>query len=298
MENFFQYLTISEEEQQWGICLKGSGCSTIPPNQVYPSSKHPSGYYFTWEVGRVLQEYQINYLTEGSGELENEYGKFELKTGSIFITFPGVWHRYRPNKTTGWTENYIGFEGTTINQLLSTDHFSPQKPVLNVGIREEIIDTYLKIFELTKQEKPGFQYIASGMIVKLLGYLISFEKEKDFSGKEIARIIRKVRFEMRQNLNQELNFQQLSAKYNVSYSYLRRMFKKYTGISPGQYHLQLRIIRAKELIVTTDMSIKEICYKLGFQSIHYFSRLFKNKMGVPPTQLRNKQQKGSNEFTG
>ena len=292
MDDFFHYLTTSEEEQEWGINLNVTGRSTISPNHIYPSPNHPNGYFFTWRAGRILNEYQINFITEGEGELENEHGHFPLKTGSVFITFPGEWHRYRPNKKTGWTENYIGFNGTIVNQLLSNNFFSPQKPVLNTGIREEIIDTYLKAFELTKNEKPGYQYIASGMVVKLLGYLISFEKEKDFSGKEISRIIEEVRFEIRQNLNKELDFQLMAEKHHVSYSYLRKMFKKYTGISPGQYHLQHKIIRAKEMIVTTDKSIKEICYEMGFQSIHYFSRMFKNKMGVPPTQLRKKQQKG------
>ena len=298
MDNFFHYLTTSDEDHEWGISLNVTGRSAILPNHTYPSDEHPSGYFFSWEAGRVLNEYQINYITEGEGELENEFGHFNLKAGSVFITFPGKWHRYRPNLKTGWTENYIGFNGNIIHQLLSNNYFSPQKPVLNIGIREEMIDTYLKTFELTRNEKPGFQYIASGMIVKLLGYLISFEKEKDFSGKEIARIIEEVRFEMRQNLNHDLDFQLLAKKHHVSYSYFRKMFKKYTGISPGQYHLQLRIMRAKELIVTTEKSMKEICYELGFQSIHYFSRLFKSKMGVPPTQLRSKQQKGMNGFPG
>ncbi|MGF7139891.1 AraC family transcriptional regulator [Roseimarinus sediminis] len=293
MKNFFQYLTTSEEEQKWGLALTVNGRSETGPDEAYPSSKHPNGYYFTWENGRILHEYQINYITEGSGILENRFGSFELKRGTVFITYPGEWHRYRPKSDSGWTENYIGFSGSMADRLLNSGHFSPKQPLIHTGVREEIIDTYLKIFELSRNEKPGFQYIASGMIVKLLGYLISFEKEKDFSGKEIARVIEAVRFEIRQKLNQEPDFQQMAAKHHVSYSYLRKMFKKYTGVSPGQYHLQLRIMRAKELIVTTEKSIKEVSYELGFQSIHYFSRLFKDKTGLSPLQLRNQQKKGN-----
>lgn len=65
------------------------------------------------------------------------------------------------------------------------------------------------------------------------------------------------------------------------------MFKKYTGIAPHQYHIDLKIMRAKELILTTDKSLKEISYELKFQSIHYFSRLFKKKLGIPPSELRS-----------
>jgi AraC-like DNA-binding protein len=64
------------------------------------------------------------------------------------------------------------------------------------------------------------------------------------------------------------------------------MFKKYTGVPPVQYHLDLKILRAKEMLLYTDKSVKEISYDLGFQSIYYFSRIFKNKLGVSPSEIR------------
>jgi transcriptional regulator GlxA family with amidase domain len=64
------------------------------------------------------------------------------------------------------------------------------------------------------------------------------------------------------------------------------MFKQYTGIAPVQYQLDLKIRRAREMLVSTDLSIKEISYELGFQSIHYFSRIFKNKTGMAPSEIR------------
>jgi transcriptional regulator GlxA family with amidase domain len=173
-------------------------------------------------------------------------------------------------------------------KLITDPRFSAKDPVFNLGIKEEFLDSFLKIFDLVEKEQPGYQQIASGMVIKLLGYIISFQKQKDFSGKAIAKIIEAIRFEMRQNTNKEIDLKELAGKYNVSYSFFRKMFKKYTGVSPGQYHLQLRITRAKELLISTDKSIKEISYELGFQSIFYFSNLFKKKEGITPSFFRNK----------
>jgi AraC-like DNA-binding protein len=64
------------------------------------------------------------------------------------------------------------------------------------------------------------------------------------------------------------------------------MFKKYTGVPPVQYHLDLKVLRAKELLLYSDKSVKEISYELGFQSIYYFSRVFKNKLGLAPSEIR------------
>jgi AraC-like DNA-binding protein len=286
--NEFKYLTTSEDDRNWGLYINVAGTANVLPNIFYPSTDHPSEYFFTWEKGRILNEFQINFITEGTGILENRFGAYPLKKGSIFITFPGVWHRYKPNQRTGWVETYIGFDGEMARKLISEPQFSPKDPVFNLGVKEEFLDSFLKIFDLVEKEQPGYQQIASGMVIKLLGYIISFEKQRDFSGKPIAKIIEAVRFEMRQNMDQEIDLKILAAKHNVSYSFFRKMFKKYTGVPPGQYHLQLRVTRAKELLVSTDKSIKEISYGLGFQSIFYFSNIFKKKEGVTPSHFRNK----------
>lgn len=292
MRNGFKYLTSGEEDTNWGLFLNVAGSSVVEPGDEYPSTNHPSGYFFNWDEGRVLHEYQLNYVTQGTGIFENKFGKFVVKPGSLFIIFPGTWHRYQPQKKTGWTENYVGFDGKIAQELLSHPLFTPEQPVIHPGIREELIDTYLKIFDLVEKEQPGFQQIASGMVVKLLGYLISFEKQKGFSGKGIVKAIEESRFMMRQNIEKEFNLEELARQNHVGYSYFRKMFKKFTGVSPGQYHLQLKLMRAKELLISTDKSVKEISYELGFQSIFYFSTIFKKKEGINPSQFRNKNSFG------
>lgn len=286
MKRQFKYLTTGNEDIAWGLNLSVAGSARIEPNSLYPPGKHPSEYTFNWKNGRILKEYQLNYITEGAGVFENKYGRFQVKEGSLMVVLPGEWHRYRPLKKMGWVENYVGFRGQIADHFMKNQVFTSRQPVLQPGIKEELIDTHLKIMDLVEKEQPGYQQIASGMVVKLLGYIISFERQKGLSGKHIARVIEEVRFYMRQNTDQEIDLEQLANENNVGYSYFRKMFKKYTGVSPGQYHLQLRIMRAKELLVTTDASIKEISLELGFQTIHYFSLIFKKKVGVNPSEFR------------
>lgn len=286
MKEFIKYLTIGNEDREWGIYLNSAGSLAVPPKTEYPSKKHPTGYYFTWDQGRVLQEFQLNYITKGSGFLENRFGSFPVKTGSLIITHPGIWHRYKPNMQTGWTENYIGFSGKTAKSFMKHWLFKPEQPIIQVGEREEIVDTFLTIFELAEKEYPGFQHISSGLIIKLLGYLIAFEKQKDFTGKRIAEIIEEARYKMRSEVEKNFNLEKFAEENYVGYSWFRRMFKNYTGLSPRQYCLQLKIMRAKGLLLSTDLSIKEISFQLGFESIHYFSRMFKLKTGVSPSDFR------------
>jgi len=64
------------------------------------------------------------------------------------------------------------------------------------------------------------------------------------------------------------------------------MFKRYTGLSPAQYFLQLKLNKAKDLLLNTSMSIKEISVITGFESQYYFSRFFKKRIGMSPIQQR------------
>ena len=291
MKRQFKYLATSDDDIDWGIYLSVAGAAQIMPHTPYPPAAHPSEYSFTWEKGRILNEFQLNYITDGAGVFENQQGTFPISKGTLIVIRPNEWHRYKPLEKTGWVENYIGFNGSKVASFMQHPVFSNSKPVLQPGIKEELIDTHLKIVELAEKEHPGYQQIASGLIIKLLGYLISFERQKGLTGKPIVKTIEEIRFYMRSHLHQEIKLEELVQEYQVGYSYFRKMFKKYTGVSPGQYHLQLRIIRAKEMLTGTNKTIKEISLELGFQTIHYFSLLFKKKTGFSPSEFRKQINK-------
>jgi len=286
MSDKFKYVTASEEDKEWGLNLSVVGIAGIEKNIVYPPLGHPSGYSFNWRVGRVLQEYQINYITEGYGIFENKYGTFRITPGTIIVIFPGEWHRYRPLKSTGWREHYIGFYGTMANTLLKSDFFKKENPIIRVNFHSELHEMFLMILDKAINEKSGYQQICTGLIITYIGLIISVIKNKEFKGKDIEKKIQQACFILRENMNFNIDARQLAGDVNTGYSYFRSMFKKYTGMSPMQYHLQLRIKKAEDLLLMTQKPVKEIAYELGFQSIFYFSRLFKQKTGKKPSEIR------------
>ncbi len=290
MKNFFKYLTSSESDKQWGLYLTVSGRYHSPPGAEYPARAHPAGYYFNGESGRTLDEYQLNYITEGTGLLETSRGGFKIRPGMVMIIRPGVKHWYRPDKDTGWTENYIGFKGDLASHFLDVAFQDPHNPVLTCGSRVEIIDVYQKIFDLVQTQKPAYQQVASGMILKLIGLLLSLQKQSrmEEKGKEIEDLITSARAYLWENVDKTPNLEEFARSKNFSYSTFRKLFKQYTEISPYHYYLDLKIMRAKELIVSTDKSVKEMAYELGFDSVHYFSRLFKKKTGFSPREFRRR----------
>ena len=285
-ESFVKYTNAGNLDKEWGLYLNVVGYAQIPPTLIYPPRIHPSGYFFTWEKGRVLQEYQINYITEGSGIFETSTDQFQVVPGSILIIRPGIWHRYKPDQNTGWNEHYIGFNGIFCENLFREGFFQGNKPVLYVGFQESLLKLFFEIVQSVKDEKTGHQQVSAANTILMLSKILSVVRNQEFAGKSIELTIRKACLFFRENLNTNVNIEKLAADLNVGYSYFRQMFRKYTGISPTQYHLSLRIQKAKDLLVSSDQSFKEISIDLGFESYFYFSRIFKEKTRESPQEFR------------
>ena len=77
-ESFVKYIHAGPLDKEWGLYLTGAGYAQIPPALVYPPNVHPSGYYFTWEKGRILQEYQSITLPKDQAFLKLPTANFRL----------------------------------------------------------------------------------------------------------------------------------------------------------------------------------------------------------------------------
>lgn len=287
MNDFFRYLTASPEDKDWGIYLTVGGRYESAPQSIYPQKDHPSGYYFDWATGRKLNEYQLNYISEGRGLFETKAGSFQIEAGTLLIIEPGKWHRYKPDQASGWTEYFIGFNGNLAEHFVSSAfaHLNGQ-PVHYSSDQLETLKTYHEILELVKSQKPGYHQIASSFILRLLGSINAQMKSQNFDELEVEKLVNSAKNYMWEHVHENVDLKLFSKNHSVSYSYFRKMFKLYTGLAPHQFNLDLKIMRAKELLASSNLSIMEITFMLGFDSIYYFSRLFKKKTGFPPSHFK------------
>jgi AraC-like DNA-binding protein len=282
-----KYLTINETDAHWGLTVTTVGYQQIDPQTVYPPTIHPTGYYFNPDKGRVLHEYQLVYVTHGEGKFRsNSVRLATINAGSIFMLFPGEWHSYRPNRNSGWSEYWVGFTGTYIEQLIKAGFFSKTDPIHYIGQQEGIVDLFGKIIEHAKHEKIGFQQLISGATTFILGQIFAIKKNATFGNKEIENLINSARVLMRENIHNDLRPENIAKSLNIGYSWFRRMFKQYTGLAPAQYQLQLKIQKSKELLTDPKVSIKEIAFQLNFNSHYHFSNIFKEKTGTSPSSFR------------
>lgn len=98
--------------------------------------------------------------------------------------------------------------------------------------------------------------------------------------------IKKAISEMEKHLNSELSLDVLAESVNLSTSRFRHLFKTETGITPAQYLKSLRMSRARELVETTFLNIKEIMCSIGVRDKRHFAKDFEKTFGLTPTQYR------------
>ena len=295
MINYYKYLPVSEDDKKWGLHVLNAGCNHIPKAKIYPEPGHPSHHYFNWDQGRVFNEYQVIYISKGEGVFESEScPQTIVREGTVILLFPDEWHRFKPNPDTGWDEAWAGFEGNIINNLVQQNFFSRSNPLLHIGLQESVVHILSDIIEKTKIEKPGYQPVIAGSVLHLLGHLHSLARQAMIRGENVSEtIINKAICILRNKAFQDYSVESVADDLNVSYSWLRKTFKLYTGIAPGQYLLQMKINKAKMLLNESDKSIKEIAFASGFISSYYFSKIFKIKMGIAPEVYRKKNTTAS-----
>lgn len=119
-------------------------------------------------------------------------------------------------------------------------------------------------------------------------------KSSMYSNEEQIETIIGVRNYIDTNYDKQLNLDFLSRVRFVSKFHLIRLFKRYYGMTPRQYLIDKRIEKSKEQL-KTGMSVTEVCFAIGFESIGSFSTLFKGKVGKSPSQYQ-KEQLSRNEF--
>lgn len=271
-----------QENNLWQTKVNTVGFESVPEHSSYPKTGHPAGYSFNFEAGRVLQEFQLVYITKGKGQFASERIQLsEISEGTMLILKPGEWHTYRPNETTGWESYWVGFSGSVTENLIT------ENQVIQIGYDEEIVGLYRKILEVSNNERPGYQQLLSGILIHLLAYLFYRKKDKNWKDKDVLTKIDKARVIIREKINTTISPEELAASLNMSYTWFRRVFRQYTGLAPAQYITQLKIQKAKELLSVTTMPVKEIALELGYESIDYFSTQFRKQTGQTPTQYRS-----------
>lgn len=277
----------------------------IIDNKVYkfwlsiPFTFFKAGQYFAnqgWKHKDIINDgdYELFIVLTGVAYIQIGSEKFELSKHDCLLIPPHVRHfgyRESPDNTNYY---WMHFYSSGLVQ-------SSYESQLDKGEREVILPQVFHIANFDRVTILVHQmldaanetlavpftanYFVSSIVIELCNQYLS-----TIQGKESE--LHSTRFELIKNYirihsHDELTVNSVAEHFDITSTYLTQLFKKYESTTTVRFINRVKVQQAKELLLTTEMSIKQIALELGFQNEKYFFRVFKSEMQVTPSQFRN-----------
>ena len=249
-------------------------------------------------LGEVHNFPEIIFVKEGYTDLHVDGKVTPIQKGELIIIAPNTFHgksEKEPELGTG-VHTIISFES---NSLILRELYN--KPI---QLTEEQVQEYLKIanlglgifeFAQTKNNVGGMKPKSNVMPYELE----TLKKQLELFLIELYRtnvantvrepgqeILAQLNDYLYQNITKSLTVEEMAKHVCVSPAILRKHIREKCGCGPNQHFINLKINEAKRLIKAGSMNFTEISEYLGFETIHYFSRQFKNRVGVSPREYQ------------
>lgn len=286
MHSQHKYFPVNAAQKEWGLYATCVGHTRSEPSATFPSREHPDEYYFTWDRGRILHEWQLIFIEGGSGTVEFKQKKFRAQAGALVVIPPECWHRYRPNPKTGWKTLWMGFGGDLAARLVGGALFSPDGDMRRLPPRHSFHRLFANTVENILMNGHDNVYAAAAQIPMLVAALVE-DRPPDESRASSAELVHRAQMYIKEHATETIDFEKLAESLGLTYRTFRYLISKETSSSPLQYQLGVRLARAKNLLKSSDMPISEIAETLGFNSTWYFSHFFRKHARTSAADYRD-----------
>ena len=216
---------------------------------------------------------EVVYYLDCEGELYIENETYCFRPGSIIIVPP--YHRHYETSDTNMTIACFG-----VQTLLNLEEGILQ---LNDNSKYNFINLFKQLYAANRIKYSNWKKIQDALLHLMEQYIIGWSSQDD-NDNEIVQILKQKLIDSIPQKN--VSIEKIETDMPISNSYLRKIFKKETGMSPMEYLQLQRINNAKQLLANTSLNIKSIAINTGFEDPYYFSRLFKRVTGKSPSDWR------------
>jgi AraC-like DNA-binding protein len=212
--------------------------------------------------------------------------EFTLTKGDLVILEPKVKHSYHSDKKDPVTKKWINFISEDFERMYHQLGLR-NKIVFKNTNAEHYFDVLLSIAE-TSHYTDDICYDVASTLYSLIFEVAKKESLKE--NKKVSEVAKIIKERIDNAIFKKVNLDTICEITYYSKKQITREFKKYYGYTPYNYLITIKIDMAKRLLKSTNLSIKQIAYKLCFHNQHYFSKAFKKKTNMSPLEYRNNKK--------
>ncbi len=246
-------------------------------------------------------DHRLFYCMEGFGQMDIGDARYPVKPGTLLLFVSGITYRYHPDELEPMRLLGLNFDYTRAAEDKSVpippveaERFDPEAMIEKVQFLDlsifnaplirhdmwEVRERLLAINQAFLQKRRFFELRCSGLLANLLADIAA-----DDGGQAPNKVSQMLAF-IGEHYNRPLSNREIGTTFGYHPNYINRLFLQHTGMSLHRYLLHYRIQQAIRLLLDTDLSVSEICYRCGFHDLAHFSKYFKKETGRSPSTFR------------
>ncbi len=236
-------------------------------------------------------DFQIIYVCAGAAHFHFDHAENDtvVTAGNIVVYRPKEFQKYEYYADDKTEVYWVHFTGGNVKNILRSYGISDDMRVFYVGTSLE----YERIFKRMITELQRCQADYEEMLTMLLRHLLilihrQLTKQHVLKNEYLDSEMDLAAQYFNDNYNTDIRVEDYAASRSMSVSWFIRNFKAYTGSTPLQYLVSIRIANAQALLETTTYTVTEIGRIVGYDNPLYFSRIFHKQNGVSPSEYRKR----------
>ncbi|NDW18819.1 AraC family transcriptional regulator [Dysgonomonas sp. 216] len=252
---------------------------------------YPDAKFHLRKRDKGAKENIFIYCEKGSGWIEYNNERFQLKENSFFVIPANEPHTYGADKRNPWSIYWLHFQGDNVEmfksimgKLIHIEHSERSRIQDRIQLFNEIYQNLSMGYSPENLEYTSFclmHFLAS------LKYIYQYREIKKLKEDDI---IQKSILFMKDNLENKILVEDIANTIGYSPSHFNTLFVQRTSFSPIEYYNQLKIQRACTYLQFSELKIKEIAFRLNYYDPFHFSKAFHKEMGITPKNYREKYQ--------
>lgn len=267
-------------------------------------------FLFTWTGTRESgkdEEYhshdivEMAFVMSGTGRYRADGEVFSIREGDLLIFNPGVKHQalYCPDAEVHATEFFVGFSDVQFQGIPMNTMPLPDGALL-LHTTGELRRKLYRIITLMQEEKAvyrqGRYFMMKAYLMQMILLVVreqcepvELSKGRAFESASKKYVVEQIISYFEDHYSEKISLDQIAENMYLSPFYISKIFKSETGDTPIRRLIDIRLEKAMELLEDGwQGSIQEVAAKVGYDDAYHFSKLFKKRYGISPSQARKK----------
>lgn len=239
-------------------------------------------------VDKRFDYHTLQFMARGGVELFYDDERWEMRGRWMWPCMPGPWVRFHDwPRGSPWEHRYIAFTGPLVTRWASDGLLLARPEPVSAADARGLAPRFDELIASATQ--PGRWARLRGINL-LERILLDRAETRDAQTPQRPRWLDAVTTAISRFNADEPDYAALARAHGLSLTTLRRHFRALTGSSLHEYRLDARAAAARQLLGDTDLPLKQIADELGYRDVFFFSRQFKQRVGVAPGEYRRSRQ--------